>query len=128
MIFAMSQVVGIIGASDNPDRYAFLAAESLKCKGFEILLINPSKKNILGKPCYTSLLEAPLRAETVTVYVNSERFKGHLKSIIELKPSRIIFNPGTESPECYSTLRENGIQVVEGCTLVMLDSNTFRTD
>ncbi len=127
MIFAMSQVVAIIGASDNPDRYAFLAAESLKCKGFEILLINPYKQNILGKPCYTSLLEAPLRAETVTVYVNSERFKGHLKSIVELKPSRIIFNPGTESPEYYSILHENGIEVVEGCTLIMLDSNTFKT-
>ena len=127
MIFAMSQVVAIIGASDNPDRYAFLAAESLKCKGFEILLINPYKQNILGKPCYTSLLKAPLRADTVTVYVNSERFKGHLKSIVELKPSRIIFNPGTESPEYYSILHENGIEVVEGCTLIMLDSNTFKT-
>lgn len=128
MIFAMSPVVGIIGASDNPDRYAFLAAESLKRRGFEILLINPYKKSILGEPCYTSLLEAPLRAETVTVYVNPERFKGHLKSIIELKPRRIIFNPGTESPECYPTLQEIGTQVVEGCTLVMLDSNTLRTD
>ena len=127
MIFAMSQVVAIIGASDNPDRYAFLAAESLKCKGFEILLINPFKKNILGKPCYTSLLKAPLRADTVTVYVNSERFKGHLKSIIELKPSRIIFNPGTESSEAAQQFREAGVHVVEACTLVLLNADEFES-
>jgi hypothetical protein len=37
----------------------------------------------------------------------------------------VIFNPGTENPEFYALLRENGIQVEVACTLVMLSMDTY---
>jgi predicted CoA-binding protein len=43
----MSQVVGIIGASDNPNKYAYLAAESLESNGFEVVRINPFKNTFM---------------------------------------------------------------------------------
>ena len=121
----MSQLVGIIGASDNANKYAYLAAESLESNGFEIVRVNPFKEQIQGKPCYPTLKEAPNQVDCVTVYVNSARFMDHLESIIESKPKRIIFNPGAEAPDSYPILEENDIEVIEACTLVMLDSGQF---
>jgi predicted CoA-binding protein len=121
----MSQVVGIIGASDNPERYAYLAAESLERNGFEVVLVNPFKQSIHGKPCYKRLHDAPLKIDSVSVYVNSARFTEHLESVIESKPKRIVFNPGAEAPDSYQILRENNIEVIEDCTLVMLDTGQF---
>ncbi|MBC7126091.1 MAG: CoA-binding protein, partial [Bacteroidales bacterium] len=42
-----------------------------------------------------------------------------------LKPKRLIFNPGTENPELEKLARKHGIDVVEGCTLVMLSNGTY---
>ena len=121
----MGQNVAIIGASDKPDRYAFKAAHMLEQHGHQLVLVNPYKDSIDGLPCFKHIGDSPEPVETVTVYVNAERFTDHLESIVEAKPRRVIFNPGTESPESYSVLEKNGIEVMEACTLVLLSTDQF---
>ena len=45
--------------------------------------------------------------------------------IIDLKPIRVIFNPGTENQEFIELLKKAGIQALEACTLVLLRTNQF---
>jgi hypothetical protein len=45
--------------------------------------------------------------------------------ILELGVKRVIFNPGTENYPLISTLEKKGVEVIEGCTLVMLRTNQF---
>ncbi len=53
---------------------------------------------------------------------NSEEYYDY---ILRLNPSRIIFNPGTENSDLESIASKNRIEVVENCTLVMLDYGLF---
>ena len=76
---SMSVRVGILGASDRPDRYAYLAALELMDHGFDILPINPTKEEILGKPVLKSLLDTDLALHTLTIYVQPSRLKEHLE-------------------------------------------------
>ncbi len=122
---SMSVRVGILGASDRPDRYAYLAALELMDQGFDILPINPTKGEILGKPVLKSLLDTDLTLHTLTIYVQPSRLKEHLEAILQKRPKRIVFNPGTEAPELYPILEEAGIEVMEDCTLVMLQTGSF---
>lgn len=73
------------------------------------------------------LLGMPVLADvdTVTLYVNPERQRDYYDYILGLNPKRIIFNPGTENAEFARMARERGIEVVIGCTLVMLTLNNF---
>jgi hypothetical protein len=48
-----------------------------------------------------------------------------IDDIIELSPSRVIFNPGTENPGAHDRLEAKGIEVVEACTLVLLRRDQF---
>jgi len=121
----MSVRVGILGASDRPDRYAYLAALELMDHGFDILPINPTKEEILGKPVLKSLLDTDLALHTLTIYVQPSRLEEHLEAILQKQPKRIVFNPGTEAPKLYPILEEAGIEVIEGCTLVMLQTGSF---
>lgn len=121
----MSEIVAIIGASDKPDRYASMAAESLEQHGHQTVLVNPHKESINGKSCLKHLGEFDGQVDTVTVYVNAARFKDHLSAILEARPNRVIFNPGAESPDTYSDLEADGIEVLEACTLVMLNTGQF---
>jgi predicted CoA-binding protein len=63
--------------------------------------------------------------DTVTLYLNPERQLAYYTAIINLNPRRIIFNPGTENPELIEIAKNNGIEAIEACTLVMLSVGNY---
>jgi len=65
---------------------------------------------------------------TVTLYMRPSRQRDYYDAIIQLDPTRVIFNPGTENPEFYSLLEAAGIEVEVACTLVMLSMRTYWPD
>jgi hypothetical protein len=62
---------------------------------------------------------------TVTLYLNPIRQRDYYNYIVETKPKRVIFNPGTENPEFYQLLTLNKIKVEVACTLVLLATNQY---
>lgn len=62
---------------------------------------------------------------TVTIYLSAKNQQQYHDYIIELKPQRIIFNPGAENSELAALAEDHNIEVVEYCTLILLDTNTF---
>ena len=114
----------ILGASANPDRYTHQAFMQLPAKGHEPLPVGVRA----GKIDETDILVGTPALEdidTVTLYINPERQQAYYDYILGLRPRRIIFNPGTENAELARMAREQGIEVVIGCTLVMLTLNNF---
>ena len=45
--------------------------------------------------------------------------------LIGLKPKRIIFNPGTENDELKDLCIKNNIEIIEHCTMIMLNEGIF---
>ncbi|WP_375748700.1 CoA-binding protein [Vibrio sp. HN007] len=119
--------IAILGISDKPERYAFKAHNKLKANGFNNQVgISPKKNlNLEGIELVVSPDDVTGDVHTLTLYVGPERQALMLDSILNLSPSRIIFNPGTENPELLSKAKEKGIEVVEKCTLIMLDAEEF---
>jgi hypothetical protein len=44
---------------------------------------------------------------------------------IETRPRRVLFNPGTENPEFYSTAKIQQYKTEEACTLVFVATNQY---
>jgi hypothetical protein len=114
----------VLGASQKPERYSYLAIRSLRKHGIEVVAIGARKGMVDGVEIQTELQDIS-DIHTVTLYLGPRNQKIYYSYIINLKPKRIIFNPGTENPELEKLARENGIDVVEGCTLVMLSNGTY---
>ena len=114
----------IIGASNNPERYAYKAAERLLAHGHEIELLGLRPEVIFGKTIDTEKKKYE-GLDTVTLYVGSQRQPEYYDYIISLKPKRVVFNPGTENAEFESLLKENGIETEEACTLVLLGTGQY---
>jgi predicted CoA-binding protein len=117
--------VAIIGASDKPDRYAYMAMMLLKEKGHRIFPVNPLITQIEVQRVYASLTDIGERMDTITLYVNEKISSGYADAIIEAKPGRIIFNPGAENRSLAHRAREQGITTENACTLVMLRTGQF---
>lgn len=114
----------IIGASPNPERYAYRAAHMLTGKGHDIVNVGIKKGSVAGveieKP---GTVHADI--DTVTLYIGPHLQSQYYNYILETKPKRVVFNPGTENPELESLLLANGIIPVEACTLVLLSTGQY---
>ena len=119
-----SRKVLVLGATTNTQRYAYLAAESLTKHGFDIVPVGVRKGEVFGK---TIVNEKSLVADihTVTLYVGPANLAEWEDYIIALKPTRVIFNPGTENPPFEARLKKAQIEVEHACTLVLLNLGAF---
>ena len=120
-----SETVAILGASPKPDRYAYKAFQLLREYGHRPIPVNPAFDEVLGEKCYPTIAEAPKPIDTVTMYLGEARSNPLIDEIIATKPHRIIMNPGAENFALAEKAEEAGIEVVEGCTLVMLRNGQF---
>ncbi len=114
----------IIGASANPDRYAYMAAERLIKSGYEIELIGKKADSIFGKVIGTEKIPFT-NIDTVTLYLSPYNQQEYYDYILSLKPRRVIFNPGTENPELQNLLAENNIDYLQTCTLILLATKQY---
>jgi predicted CoA-binding protein len=114
----------IIGASDKPERYANKALLLLLSKNHEVEAIGRRKMTISGIEVHKEKVGFE-DIHTITLYLSAKFQPEYYDYILELKPKRVIFNPGTENPELTNLLDENNISYENACTLVMLHTNQY---
>ena len=114
----------VLGASDNPARYSYLAINRLIRNGHPVVAVGRRKTSVAGVEIDKEKKEFT-NVDTVTLYLNPFNQKEYYDYIISLKPKRIIFNPGTENEELYDLARKNHIQTMEACTLVLLSTGQY---
>jgi predicted CoA-binding protein len=77
---------------------------------------------IEGQLCFKSVSGIKEKINTVTLYANPYRFRGHIEEVIQANSERIILNPGTEDNELEKRIEVAGINVCRTCTLVLLST------
>jgi len=114
----------VLGASENPSRYSFMAINRLRQKGHPVVAIGRRE----GTVADVALIKDKIAVEdldTVTLYLSEAHQQEYQDYILSLKPRRIIFNPGAENDELERLARAQGIQTMEACTLVMLSTGQY---
>lgn len=116
----------VLGASADPSRYAYLAAERLRNYDQLFRLVSIKRGELFGEP-FLDLKSKPQieNVHTVTLYIGADRLDEWKDYVLSLKPERIIFNPGTENMALAKSAQDNGIETVFGCTLVMLGTGQY---
>lgn len=114
----------VLGATPNPNRYAYLAAIKLTAKGHSIINVGLKKGEVAGVA-----IEQPKQVhddiDTITLYIGPQNQPGLYQYILDTKPKRLIFNPGSENAELENLASEQGIETIEACTLVMLSTGQY---
>lgn len=115
----------VLGASLKTERYSNKAIRELIKTNHPVVAIGNREGKLMdvdiqkGFPSFNDI-------DTVTLYLNQKNQATYLDYILEeIRPKRIIFNPGTEHLDFAQKAKEQGIEVVYGCTLVMLATNQY---
>ena len=114
----------VLGASDNPARYSYLAINRLVKTGHPVVAVGRKTTSVAGVEIDKEKKHFE-NVDTVTLYLNPFNQREYYDYIVSLKPRRIIFNPGTENPELYDLAKKNSIQTMEACTLVLLSTGQY---
>ena len=114
----------VMGVSANENRYSNMAVRMLLQHKHHVDAIGLREGTTEGIKIHKGKTDLQ-DIHTITLYLNPTNQEPYLQYMVDLKPERVIFNPGTENPRLQQMLTENGIYWEESCTLVMLSSRQF---
>lgn len=112
--------VAVIGASEDPAKYAYLAVQRFAGRGYTVWPVHPSGQPVAGHRCFSGLGQLPGKPDVISMYVNPRIGSGLAEVIAAAKPRLVILNPGADGEPVASALRSRGVHVIEACTLVLL--------
>ncbi len=114
----------VLGATPDESRYANLASNKLVKYGHSIINVGIKKGKVAGV-----VIEKPETIHpdinTVTIYIGKQNQPPLYNYILKTHPQRIIFNPGAENDELVMMAKEQGIETLEACTLVLLSTGQY---
>lgn len=116
----------VIGASINPERYAYKAIQLLVKNEIEVVPMGV-KPGFVANLLIVSPLIVQVNIHTITLYLGASKQEPYYDFILKINPKRVLFNPGTENPKLAKLLNEKGILWENACTLVLLSTNQYKT-
>ncbi len=119
-----TKITLVLGASVNPQRFSNRAIRSLRKAGHTVYAIGLREGQVTDVDIKT-IKQIWTDVDTVTLYLSQKNQKQYYDYIISLHPKRIIYNPGAENEELVKLAKENNIENLEACTLVMLSTDQY---
>ncbi len=104
--------VAVIGMSKHSRKAAQAVPKYLSENGYEIIPINPTTNEILGKKCYSEISEVDGEIDIVDVFRPSEQVLPIVLEAIKKKPKVIWLQEGIHNHEAEEMARSAGIKVV----------------
>lgn len=116
----------VIGASINPERYAYKAVNLLVKNEIEVVPMGV-KPGLVANLSIVSPLIFQFNIHTITLYIGASKQEPYFDFILKINPKRVLFNPGTENPKLANLLNKKGIVWENACTLILLSTNHYKT-
>jgi hypothetical protein len=116
--------VVVLGASPDPGRYSYRAVRQLVKRNYEVVAIG-KKKGLIGDILIETGQPPIQDVHTILIYLSPHHQGEIFDYVLSLRPKRVIFNPGTESPEFEEILISHNVEVVHDCSLVMMAMDRF---
>ena len=120
----MKKTTLVLGASLKEYRYSNICVRTLVSASFPVVAIGLREGKIDHVNVMTGVPELQ-DIHTVTLYLKPENQNSWYDYILKLNPARVIFNPETENETFREMLNKAGIEVVEDCTLMMVQGGRY---
>lgn len=114
----------VLGASLKEERYSNMAIRNLRRHEQHVVAVGLREGDV-GDVHIGTDLPPGVKVDTVTIYLNAGNQAAWEQRVLALRPRRIIFNPGAENPSFERAAEEAGIETLEACTLVMLNTGQY---
>ncbi len=112
-------VIAVVGASRNPEKYGHQVYKDLKEAGYKVYPVNPNAADVLGDKCYPDLNSLPVKPDVVNFVVPPKVTEEVVKACKGLGITKVWMQPGSESEKAILFCNDNGIDVVYGVCIMV---------
>jgi predicted CoA-binding protein len=105
--------IAVIGMSKNEDKAAHYVPKYLIDRGYNVIPVNPTATEILGRKSYATVSSIQDRIDIVDVFRRSEDMPGVVEDALKKGGMKVIWmQEGIYSKEAEKMAEEKGISVV----------------
>ncbi|NJF25526.1 CoA-binding protein [Thermococcus sp. Bubb.Bath] len=104
--------IALVGASPKPERDSNDVMWYLLERGYEVYPVNPRYEEVLGKKCYSNVLEIPNEVEIVDLSVRPEFTMDYVEQAIKKGAKVVWFQFNTYNWAAFKKAKEAGLTVV----------------
>jgi predicted CoA-binding protein len=105
--------IAVVGMSNTEGKPANFVPKYLIENGYNIIPVNPTTSEVLGRKSYTSISDVPEQVDIVDVFRRSEDVPIIVEDAINKKGVKVIWmQSGIYNEEAERRAKENGIDVV----------------
>ena len=105
--------IAIVGMSTNERKPAHFVPKYLIERGFNVVPVNPTASEILGRKSYPSVMDIPQDIDIVDVFRRSEDVPAVVDDAIKKRGLKVIWmQSGIHNEAAEKKAKENGIDVV----------------
>jgi uncharacterized protein len=122
--------VAILGASADRSKFGNKAVRAFLARGFTVYPVNPKGGEVEGLPVYKSLAEIPAeeKLDRISVYLPPAIGLKTLPEIVARGTSELWLNPGSESEELVAAAEQQGLNVIQACSIVAVGMSPHDLD
>ena len=115
------KTVAVIGMSKNPEKDAYRIPEYLIKNRYNVIPVNPTADEILGRKSYKKLSDVPEKIDIVDVFRPSEDIPTYVEDVLKVKPKVFWEQLGIHNLEAEEKIASAGIRIVfDRCIMVEL--------
>ncbi len=105
--------IAVVGMSKNEGKPAHFVPKYLIDHGYNVIPVNPTVNEILGRKSYPAVSEIPEDVDVVDVFRRSEDVPSVIDDAIRKKEIKVIWmQSGIYNEEAEKKAKENGIEVI----------------
>ena len=114
--------VAILGASTDRSKFGNKAVRAFLAKGYDVYPVNPKGGEVEGLTAYKSLAEIPagVTLDRISVYLHPAIGLKAIPEIAARGCQELWLNPGSESDELVAAAEQQGLNVIQACSIVAI--------
>ncbi len=121
-------VVAVVGASRDTDKYGYKVLKDLETAGYEAYGVNPSCSDIEGIHCYPDLASIPRVPQLIITVVPPRVTEKVVREAKEAGIKRIWMQPGSESDDASSYCEDNDIEYMRDACIMIFRKEGILSD
>ncbi|MCX7678957.1 MAG: CoA-binding protein [Spirochaetes bacterium] len=127
-ILQNTKTIAIVGLSDNPEKDSNRVARYLIEHGYEVIPVNPLKKEILGKKSYPDLTSIPEKVDVVDIFRPVEAIPSIVEEAIKVGAKVVWMQLGLSHPEAAQKARNAGLKAVQSKCIKIEHSKIYHKE
>jgi len=118
--------IAVVGMSKNEEKPAHFVPRYLLDHGYNVIPVNPTITEVLGRKSYSSIADVPADIDIVEIFRRSEDVPPVVNDAIKKKGIKVIWmQSGIYNEEAERKAKENGVDVVFNRCMMVEHSRLF---